>query len=292
MIKSMTGYGRCKSSAGGKMLTFEIRSVNNRFADISARLPRAYAPIESKIKELCGKYVTRGKIDVFLTVESIDGDPVSISLNREFVSGYIELLERIKSEYGIPGEITLSMLASKPDIMIQSRADEDTDELWSRLKPVCVSALEQYDAMRAAEGERLRTDMLKHIDCIEKLRADIAVTAPETVKRNYEKIRARVTELLDGVPVDESRLLTECAAYADRTDVTEELVRLESHCTEFRATLDSDGPVGKKLEYLIPEMLRETNTLGSKCNDYGISKMVVTIKTEIEKLREQTANIE
>lgn len=292
MIKSMSGYGRQKSLVGGKNITFEIKSVNNRFADISVRMPRQYLPLEGNVKELCAKYVTRGKIDLYLTVENIDGDPVSLTLNKEFVEGYLKLLEQIKTEYSVPGEITLSMLSGKSDIMTVTRADEDAEQMWKEIEPICRGAFEQYNSMRESEGGRLKEKLLTYLENVEALRNEVASLAPVALKKNLEKMRARINDLLAGVPVNEDRLLTECAAFTDKTDVTEELVRLQSHCTEFRATLDSDGPVGKKLEYIVPEMLRETNTLGSKCNDYEISRRVVAIKTEIEKLREQVANLE
>ncbi|MBO7215573.1 MAG: hypothetical protein J6V84_01090, partial [Clostridia bacterium] len=219
MIKSMSGYGRQKSLVGGKNITFEIKSVNNRFADISVRMPRQYLPLEGNVKELCAKYVTRGKIDLYLTVENIDGDPVSLTLNKEFVEGYLKLLEQIKTEYSVPGEITLSMLSGKSDIMTVTRADEDAEQMWKEIEPICRGAFEQYNSMRESEGGRLKEKLITYLETVESLRNEVAALAPVALKKNLEKMRARINDLLAGVPVNEDRLLTECAVFTDKTDV-------------------------------------------------------------------------
>lgn len=292
MIKSMTGYGRCKESVGKRDITVEIRSVNSRYLECTVKINRLYGALEDKVKQLVSSVISRGKVDVYVGVESIEGDRIELALNREYLEGYVSALKTIKNDYAIEGDINLRMLSSKPEIFISRKADEDLDEIWQGIKYVAEKALASFNEMRAAEGARLKEDLFARIGTLEGMRDRLNALAPESVKEANEKMKARVKALLEAVPVDESRLLTECAVYADKCDVTEELVRLDSHFNQFRTMLQDSMPVGRKMDFLVQEINREINTTGSKCSDTAMAKTVIEAKSEIEKIREQIQNIE
>ena len=292
MIKSMTGYGRSKQQINGRDITFEIRSVNNRFIDLNIRLHRAYAPLEDRIKQLVSETISRGKIDISVTVDLLEGETVELSLNREYLESYLALMENIKEEYDIKGDVTLAMLSSKQEIFNARRPDADMDEMWSCILPVAKSAIEQFMKMRETEGEKLKADILSHLDVLREIAGKIKERAPEVVKEYNEKMRLRIQELLGDVKADESRLLTECAVFADKADINEELVRLYSHFDQFAQTLEQKAPVGRKLDFMLQELNREINTTGSKSNDLTITQLVIEGKSELEKIREQIQNIE
>ncbi len=292
MIRSMTGYGRCRESIGSRDITVEIRSVNSRYLETTVKMNRLYGALEDKVKRLASAYISRGKVDIYVGIDNTEGDRIELSLNREYLEGYIGALNTIKNDYGVDGEINLRLLAGKPEVFISRKPDDDMEELWKSVEQVATKAFEAYLEMRGVEGERLKADVIARLDAIEEMRDKLVVLSPASVKAANDKMVERIKTLLAGVPVDESRLLTECAAYADKCDVTEEMVRLHSHIKQFRDMLESDNAIGKKMDFLIQEINREVNTTGSKCNDTEMSRIVIEAKSEIEKIREQIQNIE
>ena len=224
MIKSMTGYGRGRVLADGLDITFEIKSVNNRYMDLNIRMPRAFAPLEERVKALVGAAVSRGKVDVYIGVEHLNGECVRLSLNREYLEGYLAVLGQVGKEYGISGEVTLDMVAARSEVFLARKAEEDAEKVWPLMERAAREALDAFAAMRGAEGERLRADLLARLGVLREIAGRLDALAPEAVRAANEKMLARVRELLSGVTPDESRLLTECAVFADKTDVTEELV--------------------------------------------------------------------
>lgn len=292
MIRSMTGYGRCRESIGSRDITVEIRSVNSRYLETTVKMNRLYGALEDKVKRLASAYISRGKVDIYVGIDNTEGDRIELSLNREYLEGYIGALKTIKNDYGVDGEINLRLLAGKPEVFISRKPDDDMEELWKSVEQVATKAFEAYLEMRGVEGERLKADVIARLDAIEAMRDKLVVLSPASVKAANDKMVERIKTLLAGVPVDESKLLTECAAYADKCDVTEEMVRLHSHIKQFRDMLESDNAIGKKMDFLIQEINREVNTTGSKCNDTEMSCIVIEAKSEIEKIREQIQNIE
>lgn len=292
MVKSMTGYGRYKELIGGKDITVEIRSVNSRYLDANIKLSRLYGPLEEKLKRMISKYVSRAKVDLYVGVDNIEGEKIELSLNREYLEGFLGALNTVKSDYNVVGDIDISTVAAKNEVFIQRRLEDDMNELWLAVESVATKAFELYDDMRKREGEALVCDLLSRIDTIDDIRAKINERVPKVVSEYNEKLRKRIEELLGDVKVDEQRLLTECAVFADKADVTEELTRLSSHIDQFKKILSEEEQVGRKLDFLVQEINREVNTCGSKANDNDIAKLVIEAKCEIEKIREQIQNLE
>lgn len=292
MIKSMTGYGRHKEYVAGNDITVEVKSVNSRYLDCSIKINRVYTALEDKLKQLATSNITRGKIDIYVFVDCIDGDKVELSLNREYLEGYLKALEIIKNDYGIQGEVDLRLVSSKPEVFLARKADEDLEAIWQCVKTVAEKAFAYHSAMRENEGAKLRNDLLMRLETLEAIRERLLELAPASVREYNEKMKERIRTLLDGASVDETRLLTECAVYADKCDVTEELVRLKSHFEQFRELLDESVPVGRKMDFMVQEMNREINTTGSKCADSDMARLVIEAKAELEKIREQIQNIE
>lgn len=292
MANSMTGYGRHKELVGSRDICFEIKSVNSRYLDLNIKLGRLYVRLEDKIRNLVSSRISRGKVDVFLTVDNIDGEKTELALNKEYLEAYLALLNNIKSNYGIGGEIEISMLAGKSDIFNVRKLDEDSEELWAAVEPVVEKAVEKFLAMRETEGASMVADVREHMGVIASLRAEIKGLAPAAINAANEKMIARVKELLSAVEPDEGRLLTECAIFADKADINEELARLNSHFEQLDEILGEKGPIGRKLDFLVQEINREINTIGSKSSDMAITKAVIAAKSEIEKIREQIQNIE
>ena len=292
MIKSMTGYGRCREVVGGRDILVEVKSVNSRYIDANIKTGRLYNALEEKLKSLASTYISRGKIDIYLTIENIDGDKVNLSVNREYLESYVHLLRQIQTEYGLGGDVTVQTIANKPDIFSQTKADEDMDEVWTAVEGVARKAFDIFMSMRMAEGERMAADVLGHLKKLESIRAELVVKAPQVVAESNERMQNRIRELLGGVQVDESRLLTECAVFADKADISEELARLDSHFAQFRSMLTENVPVGRKLDFLVQEINRECNTIGSKSSDTEFAKLVIEAKSTVEKIREQIQNIE
>lgn len=292
MAYSMTGYGRQRVLVDGKDICFEIKAVNSRYLDLNIKLGRLYNPLEERIKRLVSSRISRGKVDVYLSVTNAEGDGTTLALNKDYLEAYLELMARIKRDYGVSGEVSLDMISAKNEVFTVTRADEDMDEAWALILPVAEAALDGFCAMRKAEGEKLVADIREHAAEAARLRGRIKELAPISVKAAMDKIHARIAELLEGVNPDEGRLLTECAVFADKVDINEELARLDSHFTQLEAILKEEGPIGRKLDFLVQEINREINTIGSKSADVDIARAVIAAKSEIEKIREQIQNIE
>lgn len=292
MIKSMTGYGRGEAELNGRSIVIELRSVNNRYLDCSVRLPRAYGFAEEGIKSRVKGATSRGKVDVFVTVDSTQADAVAVALNKPLAESYMKAFAEMSECFGIQNDVTVSALARFPEVLSVEKVPQDQDALAADLFSVLDMALMDYDRMRSVEGEKLKEDLLSKLAKLEAFTAQVEERSPQTVKEYQEKLLARLQEVLSNTQIDESRILTEAAIFADKVAVDEETVRLRSHIAQFRAMLEEGGIVGRKIDFLIQEMNRETNTIGSKCTDLSISHIVVDMKSEIEKLREQVQNIE
>ena len=294
MVKSMTGYGRARETRNGRDITVEVRSVNNRYLDCSVKMPRAYIFAEDAVKSAVQRSVSRGKVDVFITVESLGAEGGVVSVNEPLARAYIGALERLREpgDGAVKGKYAATDLARLPDVITVTKAEEDLEALSADLVAVAEDALRAHTAMRLTEGERLAADILGRLDTIEAITARVEARSPQTVAEYREKLLSRMQEVLQSASVDEARILTEAAIFADKVAVDEETVRLRSHLGQLREMLRGDVPVGRKLDFLIQEVNRESNTIGSKCSDLQIARDVVELKAEIEKIREQVQNIE
>ena len=292
MIKSMTGYGRCEKIDENKKIVIDIKSVNHRYSDISVKVPRAYGYTEDKIRDYVASHVSRGKVDVFVYIEFYTNGDKLVILDKTLCKNYYNDLNEIKKECEIKDKIKLSDVSSFRDIFVAKQEDEDKDQVLKMIFECLEPAMEDFIASREREGSRMAQDVREHAQAILKDVEVIEKIMPQAEKEYAEKLKQRMTELLGDFNIDESRLLTEVAIMADRICVSEELVRLKSHFVELENILALDEPIGRKLDFLIQEINRETNTIGSKANDFGVAKTVVNIKAEIEKLREQIQNIE
>lgn len=292
MVKSMTGYGRCREVVDGRDILVEVKSVNSRYIDANIKTGRLYNALEEKLKSLASTYISRGKVDIYLTVENLDGEKTQLNVNKEYLESYIHLLRKIQQEYGLGGDVTVQTVANKPDIFSQVKADEDMDEVWASVEPVARKAFGIFMEMRKAEGQKMAADVLNHLTTLEAIREELVTRAPQVVAESNARMQNRIREILGNVPADESRLLTECAVFADKADISEELARLDSHFKQFRSMLEEDVPVGRKLDFLVQEINRECNTIGSKSNGTSFAKLVIEAKSAVEKIREQIQNIE
>lgn len=298
MVKSMTGYGRGEETAQGTTVTVELRAVNNRYLDCTVKMPRTYIFAEDALKELVQSKVSRGKVDVFVNVAHEGGDDVTVTVNKSLARAYVRAmlqLERLGAEEGnrtILSDYKTADLARFPDVLTVEKKEEDQDQVKALLLAALDRALDDFNTMRAREGEKLKADILGRADTIESLTAKVEQRSPETVKEYRNRLEVKMQEVLQNTQIDESRLLTEAAIFADKVAVDEETVRLHSHLSQLRELLGKGGAVGRKLDFLIQEFNREANTIGSKCSDIQIARIVVDIKAEIEKIREQVQNIE
>lgn len=292
MIKSMTGYGRHREVIGKLDILCEIKTVNSRYLDIGIKLPRAYSALEDGIKQLASSKFSRGKLDIYVSVSNTSGDAEGLSVNEAFLAEYVSLLREIKEKYSLSGDVTVQTVASRNEVFLTTSPDEDMEEAAEAVASVAGIAFDRCIAMRALEGEKLSADLLSNISVLEDIRDTVARYAPESVRESNEKMKARVRELLSGADYDETRLLTECAVFADKADINEELKRLSSHFSQFRHIIGESIPVGRKLDFLVQEMNREVNTIGSKANDSEIAKLVIEAKCTAERIREQIQNIE
>ncbi|MCC8169789.1 MAG: YicC family protein [Oscillospiraceae bacterium] len=292
MLKSMTGYGRQETVAEGKKILVEVKSVNHRFSDYNIKVPRHLGFLEDRVRKYASTRVTRGKIDIYVSLESYGEADSDIILNEELAGNYIEELKKLRDKFNLTDDISVSSVARYTDIFKTERREEDEEKLWSLVEAVLSDAMEAFIAMREREGERIEKDLRERIKLMSELAKDIDERSPQTVAEYRERLYAKIKELLDDRDIDEARILTEVAIFADKVAVNEETVRLGSHFEEFYRILDSGEPAGRKLDFLIQEINREVNTIGSKANDIEIAKIVVTLKGEIEKLREQIQNIE
>ena len=294
MIKSMTGFGRSEYSDGKRNIICEIRSVNHRYSDITVKMPRRYSFAEDKIKQTIKEKLVRGKVDVSINVENLTENDVVIKLNQLAAGQYYENLKELKEQFGLSGEIDLSLMAGMPDVLKAVPDVEDEDELTKAILVPVAEASANLEKMRAIEGARLADDLIKKGETIKGIPDQIEERSPLVVKDYMEKLRARIAELLDGAAeIPEDRILTEAAIFADKCAIDEEITRLNSHLLQLKSILTgSESTVGKKLDFLVQEMNREANTIGSKANDITITNHMLNIKSEIEKIREQVQNIE
>lgn len=292
MIKSMTGYGRAVETVNGREFTVELRSVNNRYLDCSVRLPRMLTFAEDAVKQAVKASVSRGKVDVFITVKSEGGDEIQVSLNRPVVEGYLAAMKQMVADYGVRDDISVSTLSRMSDVFLVEKPQVDEDALLADLMSVVDKALEGYDAMRCTEGAALDKDLRSRGQTILELVAQVEAGNGQTVIDYRTRLENKLREVLENTNIDESRILTEAAIFADKVAVDEETVRLRSHLQQMNTMLSGGGAVGRKLDFLLQEMNRETNTIGSKCTDVRLARIVVDIKAELEKIREQTQNIE
>ncbi len=292
MIKSMTGFGRGEYSRDGKEFTVEIKTVNHRYSDIFVKMPRQIGFLEDRVRELVGKAISRGKIDVFITYYNHSEDSKHVVFDEGLAKAYVSAVEALRDKFSLADDISVSLISKYPDVLRVEQAEDDEDLLWSMLKEAVDNAVASLIHMRGIEGEGLKNVLLERADIIENVIGEIAKRAPEVPKEYKAKLNARIKELLEQQVVDESRIAVEVALFADRCSIDEELVRLGSHFGQMRQILSMDQPVGRKLDFLVQEMNREINTIGSKANDLNITRLVVDIKSEIEKIREQIQNIE
>ena len=292
MIKSMTGYGRARETLHGRDITVELRSVNNRYLDCTVKMPRMYIFAEDAIKAMVQKSVSRGKVDVFLTIDTTGADQAVVSVNTALAGEYLQGIRTLAAELNLPENVTAWDLSRLPDVLTVTKAEEDLEAVSADLCAVLEKAIEAYNAMREREGQKLAEDILGRLTTIEGLTAAVEERSPQTVAEYREKLLERMREVLGSATVDEGRLLTEAAIFADKVAVDEETVRLRSHLSQLRDMLQGSEPIGRKLDFLIQEVNRESNTIGSKCCDVEIARKVVDLKAEVEKIREQVQNIE
>ena len=292
MIKSMTGYGRAQGSFSGGEITVEVKSVNNRYLDCGVKLPRGYAYLEEGVKSLVQKSISRGKVDVYITIDSAGADNVKISVNGPVAAGYIEAMRSLVRDYGIQDDISVSAISQFNDVLLVEKQEQDENEVKTAISSVVQNALDAFDAMRTREGEALKADLLQKADGILTLVSSVEARSPITVAAYRERLTAKMREVLEERQIDEARIIQEAAIYADKVAVDEETVRLRSHVDQLKGMLNDGGVIGRKLDFLMQEMNREANTIGSKGNDVEQARNVVNIKSELEKIREQIQNIE
>lgn len=292
MVLSMTGYGRAGALLHGRDIKVELRSVNARFFEYSSRLPRSCAFLEDKLKKLVASKVSRGKVELNLSIQTVTAADTVVSVNWQLAQGYRAALNAMSERMDLKNDVTAGMLARFPDVLIQTAAPTNEEELWQDVQSVAQQAIEAFVAMRATEGEKLKQDAAGRLTTIEGLVAQIEKDSAGRVQAYSDKLYARLQELLGDRNIDEARLVTEAAIFADKTAIDEETVRLHSHVAQYRDILELNEPIGRKLDFLTQELNRESNTIGSKCQDVAITRLVVELKSEIEKIREQIQNIE
>ena len=292
MIRSMTGYGSAKGTVAGFAITIELRSVNNRYLDLGIKLPRGFLFAESEIKNYIQKKVSRGKLDFFLTLDSAESDQTRIRINTRLAEDYRNAITGIGETLELPAPVSALDIARFPDVLSLEKEELDQGAFLEQLFPLLDTALDDFNAMRTREGEKLAEDLLQKADHIEELVQAVERQAPKTVSAYRERLEAKLREVLADTSASEERVIAEAAIFADRVATDEETVRLHSHLSQFRKLMEEGSPIGRKLDFLIQEFNREANTIGSKCQDSEIAYLVVELKSEIEKIREQVQNIE
>ena len=292
MIKSMTGYGKSEQTIDSLNVTVEIKSVNHRYFEFSARVPREYGFLEEKLKKYCNSLITRGKVECYVSVEDLEEREMEVNVNKTLAAGYVKALKELSERFGLKDDISAVTLSRYPDVITLHKASEDEERIWNAVKAVAETAVSKFIEMRETEGSKLRGDILLRADYIIECVEFIEGRSPETVREYNEKLKQRMKELLGDAAVDEQRLLNEAAIYADKIAVDEETVRLRSHISQLREFMNSNEAIGRKLDFLVQEINREANTIGSKAQDVDIAKKVIAIKAEVEKIREQVQNIE
>ena len=292
MVKSMTGYGRAVETVNGREFTVEVRSVNNRYLDCSVKLPRSLTFAEETVKQAVKATISRGKVDVFITVHSESAADVKVTLNAAMVEGYLAAMKQMVTDYGVQDDISVSVISRMPEVFTVEKPEVDEEQLLADLMSVVKQALINYDAMRAAEGKALENDLRSRGNTILELVSQVEAGNGQTVIDYRTRLYNKLQEVLANTSIDENRILTEAAIFADKVAVDEETVRLRSHLEQMNNMLTAGGAIGRKLDFLLQEMNRESNTIGSKCSDVKLARIVVDIKAELEKIREQTQNIE
>ena len=292
MIKSMTGFGRAVAETDGYVITVEIKSVNHRYFEFSSRIPRQYGFLDDKLKSYINSRVSRGKVECYVSIEALNTEAAQVVVNNTLASAYVSALKELSKNYDLKEDFGASTVARFQDVLVVKKADEDEEKIWSYVKSVTDTALDKFIAMRTVEGEKMKNDISSRADYILSCVEYIEKRSPETVKEYNDKLVERVHDLIGDVSLDEGRVIQEVAIYADKVAVAEETVRLRSHLDQLKAFINTDEPVGRKMDFLVQEINRETNTIGSKANDVDIARKVVDIKAEVEKIREQIQNIE
>ena len=292
MLKSMTGFGRAVSEIDGYIITVELKSVNHRYFEFSSRVPRAYGFLDDKLKSYINSKVARGKVDCFVSIEALNTEAADVVVNNTLASAYVKAMQELCTAYDLKEDFGASSIARFQDVLVVKKADEDEEKIWGYVKSVCDEALAKFVSMREAEGAKMKADISSRADYIIDCVSFVEERSPETVKEYNDKLVARVHDLIGDVSLDEARIIQEVAIYADKVAVAEETVRLRSHIDQLRLFLEADEAIGRKMDFLIQEINREANTIGSKANDVEIARKVVDIKSEVEKIREQVQNIE
>ena len=292
MIKSMTGYGSAKGTVEGLQITVELKSVNNRYLDASVRLPRSFLFAEDAVKSAVQKHISRGKVDVFVSVDASEAGEMSVKVNEPLLRGYLDAIRHIAEEYSLPNDATALAVSRFPDVLTVEKKDLDADAITAGILEITEQALHDFDDMRQREGQKLRDDVLDRLGTIDALVSAVEKASPETVSAYRARLEAKMAEVLGTAGIDENRILAEAAIFADHIAVDEETVRLRSHMSQLKTMVNGNSPTGRKIDFLIQEFNREANTIGSKCQNSDIAHTVVDLKSEIEKIREQIQNIE
>ena len=292
MIKSMTGFGRCEYSGDALKANVEIKSVNHKYLDLFIRIPKQLSQLEDRIRKSIGDCISRGKVDVYIGYENLDKECKNVVIDENLAGNYIKSLDYLKNKYGIDDTISLSVVAQLPDVIKVEKNEQDLEIVWKELSSVVNEALDNLVKMRANEGVNLKNCIIEHINYMEEQYKLLCARAPVVISIYKSKLEKRLKELLKTVDIDESRLAMEVAIFADRSNIDEEIGRLHSHMKQIRETLEMNQPIGRKLDFIVQEINREVNTIGSKANDLTITKIVLEIKNEPEKIREQSQNIE
>lgn len=292
MIRSMTGYGGAKGSCQGLNISVELKSVNNRYLDCSVRLPRGFLFAEDAVKAKVQSHISRGKVDVFVNIEAVGSEAVAVRVNEQLAAGYVGAIRQLSETFGLENSLTALALGRMPDVLTVEKQDADAETVTAAIAEIAEQALAAYDEMRAREGKKLQDDIAGRLDTIEAYATQVERRSPETVKEYRERLYRKMTEVLQNTALDEQRILLEAGIFADKVAVDEETVRLRSHIAQMRSMLAEGSPIGRKMDFLVQEFNRESNTIGSKCNDGAVTKIVIELKSEIEKIREQIQNIE
>ncbi len=292
MIRSMTGYGRAEALIDGRNILVEIRSVNHRYFEFSSRVPRSYGFLESRLKNYLQGKLSRGKVDVNVSIQTVEGTTASVQVNQELAASYVQALRTLQEPLGLTDDLSLSTISRFSDIFTVTKETEDEETIWSDVLQAAEQASDRFVQMREAEGSKMKEDLEERLGFILRAVEKVEERSPKTVEEYRAKLYRKISEVLGNTQIDEQRILTEAAIYAEKIAVAEETVRLRSHIDQFRAIMQQAGPVGRKLDFLIQEFNREANTIGSKAQDIEIARVVVDIKSEIEKIREQIQNIE
>ena len=292
MVKSMTGYGSAKGIVDDLEISIELKSVNNRYLDTSVRLPRSFLFAEELIKSKVQSHISRGKVDFFVSVDSSTADEMVVKVNEPLLKGYVEAIRQIAEISGLPNDLTAQSVSRYPDVLTVAKKDLDAEAISAGMAEIAEAALTDFDSMRLREGEKLRDDVLSRLETIDKLVSCVEEQAPQTVADYRKRLEQKMSEVLGTAGIDENRILAEAAIFADHIAVDEETVRLRSHMAQLRSMINGVSPIGRKVDFLIQEFNREANTIGSKCQNSQIAHVVVDLKSEIEKIREQIQNIE